>query len=204
MSKRGFTLIEILMVIFIFGILVSITGYVYAISAARSRDSQRLGDLGTIKNGLEQFYADNKAYPNFTNNANNGSLNSKVQLESMSGGTTDCSSAKRYLAPYYIQTIPQDPQYKFDLSANNCNQSLKGFYLYMPYNPDLTGNLDTSPRQYYLAARMERTNNMSTSIPTEVQDSRVIRANNLVQFCTAVTNNTSCYQNYYVKNSNND
>lgn len=203
MPKRGFTLVEVLIVLFIFGILVSITGYVYAISVQRSRDSQRLSDLSTIKNALEQFYADNKSYPNFTNNANNSSIGAKVQLEAMSGGTTSCSSAKRYLAPYYIQTIPEDPQSKFDLSTNSCNQTLTGFYLYMPYNTDLTSNIDTNPRQYYLAGRMERTNNMSTAVPATVQDSRVIRGN-VVQFCMASNNSGACYQNYYLKNSNND
>ena len=63
MSKRGFTLIEILTVILIIGVLVSVTSYVFNSSLIRSRDTQRKTDLDTIKNALEQYYLDTRTYP---------------------------------------------------------------------------------------------------------------------------------------------
>lgn len=60
----GFTLMELLIVIAIIGILVSVSVVSYSSAQKKGRDSRRHGDLKTLQNAWEQFYADNNAnYP---------------------------------------------------------------------------------------------------------------------------------------------
>lgn len=84
-AKRGFTLLEVLIVIAIIGILVSIGLASYSTAQSKSRDARRRGDLKAIQNAFEQYYADstNASYP------------------------TTCSSID---AAYLPAGIPTDPQ----------------------------------------------------------------------------------------------
>ena len=58
----GFTLVELLVVISIFGILASIGLVSFESSQARSRDAQRKSDLKEIGSALELFYSDYGQY----------------------------------------------------------------------------------------------------------------------------------------------
>lgn len=62
--KRGFTLMELLIVIAVIGILMSIASVAYTSVQKKSRDSRRQSDLRAIQNAFEQYYADtNSLYP---------------------------------------------------------------------------------------------------------------------------------------------
>ncbi len=61
---RGFTLLELLIVIAIVGILVSIGVVSYSSAQKKARDSRRTSDVKAIQNAWEQYYADNSGtYP---------------------------------------------------------------------------------------------------------------------------------------------
>jgi len=70
--SKGFTLMELLIVIAIIGILISVATASYSSAQKKARDSRRRGDLKAVQNALEQYYSANNgqypggAYPNLT------------------------------------------------------------------------------------------------------------------------------------------
>lgn len=62
-SARGFTLIELMIVLTIMGILLTIAQPVLRQSLVRAREAVLLEDLFQIRDAIDQFYADNGRYP---------------------------------------------------------------------------------------------------------------------------------------------
>ena len=62
-NQKGFTIIELLVVIVIIGILVALALPQLFAAQARGRDTERKNDLKNIKTQLETYYGDNGAYP---------------------------------------------------------------------------------------------------------------------------------------------
>jgi type II secretion system protein G len=62
-KKLGFTLIELLIVITIIGILTIIGVSSFVTSQQRSRDAARKGDLKSLSDALNMYYADKGLFP---------------------------------------------------------------------------------------------------------------------------------------------
>jgi len=63
-SKKGFTLLEMLVVVGIISILVSLAAVSYTNSQKKARDARRKSDINVIRSGLEQYYSTcGYAYP---------------------------------------------------------------------------------------------------------------------------------------------
>jgi prepilin-type N-terminal cleavage/methylation domain-containing protein len=92
---KGFTIIELLVVIVVIGILASIMVVSYTGIQQRSRDSERDSHIIQIKLALEKYYAGNGMYPAVCANDNVGCAASMLATP---------------LAPY-LATIPNDPRY---------------------------------------------------------------------------------------------
>lgn len=64
MKNKGFTLLELLVVIGIIGILVALATASYSATQKQARDSRRKQDMVAIQNALEQYYSTNNySYP---------------------------------------------------------------------------------------------------------------------------------------------
>ncbi len=89
--KKGYTLIEILVVVTIIGLLAAVTSITYSQLSKQSRDAKRKADLEQIRAALEMYRSNNNSYPIIAISC------------SSSGGLTDASST-------YLSSIPKDPQ----------------------------------------------------------------------------------------------
>lgn len=91
--KRGFTLIEVMVVVAIIGLLVTLGIVSYAPVNKRSRDAKRKGDVEQLRSALELYRADNGYYP-----------------DTGTGNWTDAAGLATYLVATYIPLIPTDPK----------------------------------------------------------------------------------------------
>lgn len=94
--KRGFTIVELIIVIVIISILTGITGFAYITTQKNSRDDTRTADITTLRHAVERYYQDNGEYPSVCPGGN--------------GSGCNVSYLANALKPYLNQ-IPQDPSY---------------------------------------------------------------------------------------------
>ncbi len=91
--RKGFTLIEVLVVVTIIAVLISIGIVSYSSVNRRSRDAKRKGDVEQLRSALEMYRADNGYYPD------------------VSGASwADASGLSVALVPAYLPAIPSDPK----------------------------------------------------------------------------------------------
>ena len=83
-GRRGFTLIEIMIVVVILGLLAGVAVYSYPRFLDRAKRQKARADLSVISGGLEAFYGDKHRYP-----ANQEGL--------------------KALSPEYVKSVPSDP-----------------------------------------------------------------------------------------------
>lgn len=107
--KKGFTFIEILVVITIIGVLTLVATTNFAVVNKKARDGKRQGDLEQIKAALEMYRTDEKEYPTTAiwNGFGGGSITGLT-------GTV------------YMEDIPDDPMegYLYKYSSNGTTYNL--------------------------------------------------------------------------------
>lgn len=64
-SQKGFTIVELLIVIVVIGILAALVLNTFAGVQERARDTERQTDVNSISTQLEVYYNDNGGYPTF-------------------------------------------------------------------------------------------------------------------------------------------
>ena len=77
-TKRGFTIVELLVVIVVIGILAAITIVSYSGITARANTTKSLSDAQAVQNVAEIMNADNGWYPRLTTDLATGSTTTKL------------------------------------------------------------------------------------------------------------------------------
>lgn len=99
-KNRGFSLLELLVVIGIIAILTALGTVSFTTAQKKTRDSRRLSDLKEIQNALETYHAVNGAYPG---GAYPGGID---DLEYFSGGSVPVDPKKNI--PYIPESYGAD------------------------------------------------------------------------------------------------
>lgn len=149
MKKRGFTIVELLIVIVVIAILAAITIVAYNGIQQRARDTQRVSDIASILKALESYKAINEVYPTATSTSGSGSY----ELSTETSGTF-----MEYLVPTYFSKTPVDP----------INDGTR-FYRYYRYTPNTMATYGCPGRgglMVLYAFGFENTANVPQSDPT--------------------------------------
>ena len=99
-KKKGFTLIELMVVIAIIGILASIVLVSLNSARKKSRDARRLSDIKQLQLALEMYFDSNGHYPTALSDLVTGGYMSQVPTDPLTGDN--------YSYAYYPSTDPTD------------------------------------------------------------------------------------------------
>jgi len=97
-KEDGFTLTELMVVIFIVGLLATVVLINVLPSQDRAMVTKARADIATLENAMEQYRLDNLSYP--------GAADGLAALRSAPAGLADPG---RYRPGGYIRSLPDDP-----------------------------------------------------------------------------------------------
>jgi len=101
--KKGFTLVELLIVIIIIAVLAAIAIPKFSNSSQRSKESSLRANLKLVRNAIDLFRADTGAFP-----ANMTGLTTSTTA-GLSAAAAACTIAATDWRGPYLQAVPVDP-----------------------------------------------------------------------------------------------
>lgn len=113
-DSKGFTIVELLIVIVVIGILAALVVTTYSGIQAKARDSKRQSDIKAIQTQIEAFYASNSYYPS------RGDINSSTwRTASMKSLSADSIKDPSGTTAEFINTAPTatSKQYQYTAKA---------------------------------------------------------------------------------------
>ena len=126
--RRGFTLVELVVVISILAILSGVLVPRVSKHIQSSRDARRLADVKTIRNAVEQYYMDKGAYPAADRNSSYGGWDVSHDGDFITTLRNDG----------YLEEMPEDPindegfhyrYYVYDQGTYGCKGTTRFYVL---------------------------------------------------------------------------
>ena len=139
--KKGFTLVELLVVIAIIGILSTLSVVSLNSARAKARDARRLSDIKQIRTALDMYYDASSTYPTTSCTSTPLGTGNCACLTSVgwtNTSTTNCTGT------IFMQKVPSDP-----LSS--------GTYVYT-----------SSGQSYEIVYKLEANSGNSTATPSSM------------------------------------
>ncbi|HNW96624.1 MAG TPA: prepilin-type N-terminal cleavage/methylation domain-containing protein [Candidatus Paceibacterota bacterium] len=136
-SNRGFTLMELLIVVAIIGLLASMILVGLSSFRTRGRDARRISDVKQAQNGLEIYYAKETKYPSVPSSGEPGTIDASAGWEAVTNaivgggiGITQLSQdplGKEHSYAYASESDTSNPQsYVIGVALEDSgNQALK-------------------------------------------------------------------------------
>lgn len=115
--SKGFTLIELMIVMAIIGMVATLGIGSYQISLKRARDAQRKTDLQQIRSALEIYRADQQVYPSTAGTYQIGGCGAGCTIACGWGAKWECGSP----LSTYMDKLPTDPKgvnYRYSSSGS--------------------------------------------------------------------------------------
>ena len=126
-KEKGFTLLELLVVIGIIGLLASILVINLTSARRRARDTKRVADIRNIQTATEDYYGKNGKYPTIISDLVSGTQIAIWPLDPLAPTGTSCSanSDSCYWYAYYTPSGALGPQsYHFGASLEDAGSML--------------------------------------------------------------------------------
>lgn len=181
--RNGFTLIELLIVVTILGVLASVAFVSYNSAQAKSRDSRRIADLGSIKGGLEMYKELRGQYPL-----------TDAWIEGVDTATTGETIVESISKEGLLSTIPRDPM--------STDSALTG-YAYVRYDWNtlfLAAPILPTDKRYGLYASLEKKTDAQQLSVSGDYEKKVITYFNNKSIWSAEDSDMSRHFNYALVN----
>lgn len=148
---RGFTIVELLVVIVVIGILFSVGVAAYSGMQQKTRDTQRVSDIKTIVKALEMYKTQTGTYPPVstgTNTISDWEVSSKSPDQFLSALKTAGVVSRVPVDPINTGTVNNGllyRYYRYVAGGNGCPLARGAYYVLIVGDAETATQLDSSP-----------------------------------------------------------
>jgi prepilin-type N-terminal cleavage/methylation domain-containing protein len=125
--SRGFTIVELLIVIVVIGILAALVIVTYNGIQSKARDTERKTDVNALSSHLEAYFAQAAKYPTLAQfNDNDTQTSTTFVATNMKGLDRAAFADPKSPTTYTLAATPTANVYSYEVTPANCDNSTGG------------------------------------------------------------------------------